>query len=435
VPPFSHARFNRSDLGRYLFWFLLQGLLITVLMGLMVLLGTNSSFDIPWSLVAIAALLAVVYRRGHYQLVLGLGGAAMAAQYAPAFFGYALILTIPLFGILRWRINHPSEKSSRWVMVLYWAVLGFSFLILPWALQSIWHHQPTAWLWWHGFAAASLFILYARLGLETNPSLIRQGYFEHLAYVLFPPHRIAIVPMAPAWFGCNSRASIHFRRYRQAWRAVGMAALKTLFFLILTRLHSAPTGENETGFWAAWWYLSVHYACWLCWIQAHFDLAVALSRALGIRLPILYNRPLLALSLIKWWHRFNHLIPHLAKKAFADHANRSALHGSAVVALSYLIIPIGMVGSVFLYRDPMQFWGWLIFVFILSLGIGIEMACGHHLFHPRNRKGWTRVPFWLLTHSLLAIAHLFLLNQGYFYGDPVWQWEERWSLLLSLLPG
>lgn len=435
MPPFTHSRLTRRDLGRFLIWFLLQGLIIAAIMALLTALGTMSSFHLPWSLIAVAALLAVVYRRGHYLLVLGLGSAALAAQYAPAFFGYALILTLPLYALLRWRYHHRSSEPSRWNRLLYWGLLGLGFLVLPWILRSFWGNNPSSWLWWHGFGAASVFILYARLWFASNSTLIGEGYFEHLGYVLFPVHRIALIPVSPSWLGSHSRAAIRGESYRHAWKAVALAAVKAVFFLILARLHSPPANLEDIGFTAAWWYLLLHYICWLCWIQAHFDLAVALARTLGLRLPIIYDRPLLALSLTRWWHRFNHLIPHLVRKTCPHLPEPNGLRAGLLVALSYLLIPIGMIGSVFTVANPISFLNWLILVAVIAVGIGIEVSLGNRLFHPASFRGWQIIPRWLLTHAILALAHLFLLNNGYFYGDPLWFGNERWALVLSLLPG
>ncbi len=435
MPPLTPNHLTRRDLGRFLLWFLLQGLIISVLMAALTVLGMSSSFSIPWSLIAIAALLSVVYRRGHYLLVLGLGAAALSAQHSPAFFGYALLLTIPLYALLRWRCSHPKSKNSHWIVLAFWILLGVGLVAFPWILRAIGGNQPASWLWWNGFSAAALFILYARLGFEENSPLVRVGYFEHLGYVLFPVHRIALVPMSPSWFGRHSRASIDGKSYRHAWRAVGLAAAKSILFLILTRLHTAPSNLEEIGFREAWWYLFIHYACWLCWVQAHFDLAVALARTLGIRMPIIYDRPLMALSLTRWWHRFNHLVPHLVRRAVRGIPEPDGLRVGLLVALSYLFIPVGMIGSVFMISNLNVFLCTLIFTAIISVGIGIETFRGNHLFQPLNYRGWARIPRWILTHTVLAIAHLFLLNHGIFSGDPIWNLKERWSILLSLLPG
>jgi hypothetical protein len=434
VPPVTHSRFTRRDFGRLLLWFLLQGLVIVSLFIILTLLGTISSFSIPWSLIAFAALLAVAYRHGHHLLVLGLGGAALAAQHAPAFFGYALVVTIPLYALLSWKINRPSSRYRPGATMAFWILLITAFPLLPWALHLFGHSHPSSWLWWHGLAAASLFILYAQLGLEKNSPLIRQGYFEHLGYLLFTPQRLAVLPLSPSWFGQHSRAAINLKSHLHAWKAIGLGGLKTLLFLLLTHLHAAPIGQEQISFWGAWWHLFLHYFTWLCWFQAHLDLAVALARILGIRLPILYNKPLAALSLISWWHRFNQLIPHIARKACVLFPNQNALQGSILVTLTYLFIPIGMIGSLFLLRDSMQLYGWLIFVAMISSGIGFELSHGTNLFQPRTHRGWKRVPYWIWTHGYLSVAHLFLLNRGYFSGDPIWNWKEHCTLLRALLP-
>lgn len=431
MPPLSHPGLSYRDLFRYAKWFCLQTILIAAAMLILWQVGVISRFTIPWPLVAVAALLPVARRRAHYPLLLGLGSAILAAQYAPLFTAYVLILSLPLYLLLRRQVyqigSHPARDRY-----LYLGTLGAGFLLIPLLTRTLAGSHPSWWLNWHGLFAASIVVLYLRALSLKKDSWLQRGYFEHLGYILFPPQRLAVLSASPRWFDSPRRAGTDTSSYASAWSALGLAALKAIAFLILSRLHSG-SHLDAFGPLGSIWYIAVHYVTWTCWIMVHFDIAVAFARALGIHLPLVYRFPLASASLISWWHRFNRFVPRTAFQLFPSAvARHSALWAASVVFVSFCLIPLGILGSVFQASLSHFTLCWFIFISLVALGIGWEVAAGQQLDSPRKFSGWRRAPAWLLAQSFLALAHVFLLNHGHFPGDPHWNWDERLRLLASL---
>ncbi|MEM6885090.1 MAG: hypothetical protein AAF571_08660 [Verrucomicrobiota bacterium] len=372
-----------------------------------------NNLSYTWTLAAIAMLVLVSARKGHYLLVLGLGSMAFYFRNHPGFALYFLGITGVLYPILHY--------GGRWKHKAFWGILVITTLLLPKGLYYFGYYRPELWNWISDIGLTGLLLRYAYYYYELRKGIIQKpGFFEHLSYLAFIPQITATVNFSPSaqWNNHGEYPKV----YQRGWQLLGIAFGKIIGFKLLSEIEM-DIWSPATGILNIWTGAILYYLKWYLWLSAHYDLTIALCRFLGADLAANFNYPLLAPSFIEQWRRWNIYNRKLLLKFFyfpfggkEHHRFRNVF---IVFAASAVLLHSGWFATKWPTVDASYLFAWLLFAGLQAIAVCLNMQArdrkglnGHHW--PR---GWAYVKGLVVTQITMVWLHLLIMGTGAMPGD------------------
>ncbi len=411
----SGLPFHGKDVGRGLLW---ACGFFTVFLGMECLLwwaGSGGRPEYPWTLALLATLLVFAARHGNYLLVLGLCGVAYFFKTHPAFAAYFFTVGTVCYILL----HTLPPRAAVW---FYGGFLVVATLVFP-KLWQLWDGNNTggpSWLYQAG--VAGLFVRYAYYFYEwRRGTWKRPGYFEHLSYTAFIPQLWGVLAFAPSrqWHRCGDYPGCVVGGLRM----LGLAVVKIACFKTLNLL-PLGTGVPDSA-WAAWVLVLLHYFKWFLWLSGHFDLAVALCRLLGARIPPNFKFPLLAPSPVEFWRRWNVLLRKMLMRLVyfpLGGSRRLPFLSIMAMVLVAALLHGGWLWSAGLLSElrSRAVFPWLVFFLLQGL-----LLCANVWWRERGGlerrvvpEGWRRWRGIVATQLVMAWLHVPLMAVGLFPGAP-----------------
>jgi len=361
-----------------------------------------TGFSHTWTLSLIGSLLVISIRKNAYPLVLGLASLAYLIRCEPAFSLYVLMSSLALYPLL--------GRKSCWSRISFLVLLALVFLVSPKVLVAFELLQPS---WFNNVLLMGLLIRYGYCFQESlQPGYQHQPYFETLRYLLFIPQITATLNFSRT--DQFLREGVFTDSYCSGWRLLALAVAKIVAYKLIAPF--IPGLDEAAGKTFIIWFMAfMQYVAWFLWISFHFDLSIALCRFLGVQIPTNFRFPLLAVSPIDHWRRWNHFNRNILlrwgvrplKRTCPGHSRYWIAAG--VTAAGPVFFQGGWIGTTAVLPDPVRLFSWILFGFGTALFLCFNLRLDRKADLDREEPPWhwRRIPGWLITQS--GFAWLFLL--------------------------